>query len=116
VTSRSDNTPQILNRQEALERLGGDEEMLSEFLGLLLEQVDSMLPEMQQALANRDATSMERLGHSLKGAAASLGAEKLRNAAYELETLGRSGSLDKAAESIETIEEQAGFLRQFIEG
>ena len=114
MTPTSDTSLPIINRQEALERLGGDEEMLVEFLGMLLEQVETMLPEIQQAIAAQNASAVEQLGHSLKGAAASLGAERMRQVAYDLEMIGRSQDLAVAPDALASLREQAILLRKAL--
>jgi len=112
----SDSLPPIINRQDAVERLGGDEEMLTEFLGMLLEQAQTMLPEIAQAIEANDASGVEQAGHSLKGAAASLGAERMRHAAYAIEIIGRSGNLEQAGQALGYLQEQVTLLRQALEG
>ena len=109
-----DELPNV-NRQEALDRLGGDESMLDEFLEMLLEQADALLPEMHEAIDNNDLARVEHLGHNIKGAAASLGAERVRYAAYAVELSGRAGDLAAAGKALALLEDQAALLRREME-
>jgi HPt (histidine-containing phosphotransfer) domain-containing protein len=99
----------VLDRVGALERVGGDTALLEELLGMLLEQIAAGMPEMSCAMEQGDAPKLEHLAHGLKGAAASLGAERFRQCAFELEQIGRSRNLAPAAAALARLaaEEQA---------
>lgn len=99
----------VLDRAGAMERVGGDAALLDELYDMLLEQIAAGLAEMAQAVELGQARRLERTAHSLKGAAASLGAERFRQCAGELEQIGRSGDLAPAAEALVRLaaEEQA---------
>lgn len=81
------------NREFALEQAGEDEELLAELLSLLIESSDHDLAKIKEGYAQQDAAKMADAAHSIKGAAASLGIEKLRQLAYDMEKAGRSGDL-----------------------
>jgi len=106
----------ILDRAAVLERLGGDEDMLQTFLDLLLEQATAELPKLTEAVQQGDAKRVEHLAHSLKGAAASLSAERVRQAAYQLEIIGRSGDLSSAQDALAQLRHEVDQLRQFLGG
>lgn len=106
----------ILDRAAVLDRLGGDEEMLQTFLDLLLQQAAADLPKLTEAVQQGDAKRVEHLAHSLKGAAASLSAERIRQAAYQLETMGRSGDLTSAVDALAQLRTEVDQLRQFLKG
>jgi len=55
---------------------------------------------VEVALAQGDATSLEREAHSLKGTAATMGMGALRDAAYRVERIGASGSVEGAATAV----------------
>jgi len=104
----------ILDRAAALERLGGDETMFDEFLGLLLEEAKSDVAQIAGAIEQGDASSLERLAHSLKGGAANLGADRVRDVAYRLETIGRGGNLSDARFVLGHLEQELSLLRDFV--
>ena len=101
----------VLDRAAALERLDGDEDMLATFLGLLVEQTAADLPKIAQALERGSAREVERLAHSLKGAAASLSAERVRQAAYQLELIGRNGDLSAGRAVLARLSDEVEQLR-----
>lgn len=92
-----------LNRALALERVGGDEELLREIAGLFLEDYPSLVSKIQGALAASDAHELERAAHSLKGSVANFGSEAAYQAAFDLEQIGRSRKLDHAEEAYERL-------------
>jgi len=106
-----DESLPVLDRESALERLGGDEEMFEEFLGLLLDQCSNDVPRIAQAIQADDAAEVESLAHSLKGAAASLSAERVRAVSSYLEQAGRNGDLSEAPIGLQALNQTVQELR-----
>ena len=96
----------VWDRAAALDRLGGDEELLKELLGMLLEQISAGMAGIAQAIEHNDPPSLEHVAHSLKGAAASLAAERFRQRAWGLELMGRSGDLSGAQVAFGRLEDE----------
>ena len=88
-----------LNLAIALERVGGDEELLREIAGLFLEDYPSLMSKIGQAVATNDAYNLERAAHSLKGSIANFGSESAYQASLDLEQIGRSKDLAKMHEA-----------------
>ncbi len=85
----------VFDRAELMRHVGDDEELCLEMIAIFLEDVPELLAALQAALQNSDAVTAEREAHSLKGAAAAVGATRLRDLAFELEKNGKAGELDK---------------------
>jgi len=102
----------IWDRAAALKRLDGDEALLSELMDMLLNQIEEGIAHLAEAIARGDARGVEQTAHSLKGASASLGAERFRQCAFQLEQVGRSGDLSDAADALTKLREEAWLLRQ----
>jgi HPt (histidine-containing phosphotransfer) domain-containing protein len=96
------------NKVFAYEQSGEDQELLEELLGLLTESSISDLQKIRDGLAAGDGQAVADAAHSIKGAAASLGVEGLRAAAYDIERKGRGNQL--AAIDIAVISELVGAL------
>ncbi len=88
-----------LNRALALERVGGDEELLREIAVLFLEDCPSLMTKIDQAVNANDATNLERAAHSLKGSVANFGSDAAYQAAFDLEQIGRSKNMEQAREA-----------------
>ena len=84
----------------AMEQTAGDEELLEELLVLFKDSSQSDLELLRQAVVAKDANGVMRAAHSLKGAAASLGMEGIRQVAMEMESDARKGSVAIATEQL----------------
>ncbi len=78
---------------DALDRFDGDREFLDELLGDFQSQAIDILNAIRSAIDSRDAEALRYQAHTLKGAAANLGATALSAAAFELEKIGKAGSV-----------------------
>ncbi len=99
------------NKAFALEQTAGDEELLEELLTLFQDSSTSDLELLRQAVAAGDAAGIVRAAHSLKGAAASLGIEGVRQVAAEMETDARQNSITIAQEKLSIMADLLGQLK-----
>jgi signal transduction histidine kinase/ligand-binding sensor domain-containing protein/DNA-binding response OmpR family regulator len=81
------------DRQAALDRLDGDEELLRTVLGVFFADTPKQLQVLKQAVGNEDMEVVVRQSHSLKGACLSIGAQFLGDVAFEIECAGKDGRL-----------------------
>jgi HPt (histidine-containing phosphotransfer) domain-containing protein len=93
----------------------GDEALLADLAKLFCEESPKMMAAVQQAIAAKDAERLERAAHSLKGAVATLAAQKAFDAALRLERLGRAGDLSEAERAYEALESQIERLRSVLQ-
>ncbi len=93
------------DREEALNRVGGDPEVLREIAELLIETLPGHLSGMRAAIARGDAPALGRAAHSLKGAVATFGARSAVDAAVRLETLAQENDLGGAEESFRALQD-----------
>ncbi len=105
----------IMDRTLALSRVGGDEDLLREIAELFLDDYPTLLEGIRQAVADEDASGLERASHSLKGSVANFGAESVYRAALELERIGRSKDLSGVNEAFRILEESLGSLHPMLE-
>ncbi len=100
----------ILDRDEALERVGGDTGLLGELIELFLAEIVQLRRDIAAALQKGDAPKLARTAHTLKGAVSTFGAHAARDAAEHLERLGRAGDLAGAANAIAQMESELARL------
>jgi len=105
---------EIFNRQAFLQRLDGDEELLGELLHIFSEHAQKQLQEMRQALAAGDALRLQGQAHSLKGAAASISAEALKEAAWQVELAGQNRPLEQAVLLLEALSQEFARLQEVL--
>ena len=89
----------------AFERqIGGDSSLGDEIIGMFLEDCPVRVGEIRAAISNGDAPALVSSAHSLKGAAAYLAAQSLRERAADLERAGREQKLDAAPALLAALE------------
>jgi two-component system, sensor histidine kinase and response regulator len=89
---------------KALERLGGDEQLLREVVAIFLEDLPKHVASLRQAVAQGDAEVLAKTAHSLKGELGYLGISELSQKAHELEEMGRKRDLEDSAEAFAAFE------------
>jgi len=105
----------MLDRKSALDRVGGDEELLREIARLFLGEYPKDLAEIHRAIEVGNAQDLERAAHSLKGAVANFSADQTRDAAFRLEQIGKSGNLGEARAARQVLEQSLSDLKPFLE-
>jgi signal transduction histidine kinase/CheY-like chemotaxis protein len=86
-----------------LARMGGDRQLLAEVARLFVEDAPRHLEAIAQAIANRDAESLRRAAHALKGAAANFDAQSVVDLARELERIGDRDELLNAPALLDAL-------------
>jgi PAS domain S-box-containing protein len=91
-----DASPPVLDKEAALDRLGGDTALLDELLARLVEEHGGHPASIRAALAQGDAGHARALAHTLRGVAGNLGAVGVASAAEALERVLVSGEKAEA--------------------
>lgn len=102
------------DRQTALDRTFGEAELLAELMDLLLESARENRQTIVEALEQGQAEPVMRAGHSLKGAAANMAAEGLRETAFQIEQAGRENDLDTARRVLPQLDDLIGQLADLL--
>ena len=98
------------NKVEALDRIGGDEELLREVCEIFLEESPKLLKKLQQAVAAGDPDGVVRAAHSLKGESSYLSASGTSRAARQLEEMGHNKDLSHARDTLAVLEREVAGL------
>ena len=94
---------------------GGDKDFEREIIDLFLKDTSLHLIRLEAAIKEVDSSRIEALAHSIKGAAANMGAEKFRKLAQELELKGNACSLHDATEDFAHLISAFGEVKRFFE-
>lgn len=86
----------VFDRDQMLERLGCDEELLVEILDLFVQDAPTQFANLTSAIEARETELVTRHAHTLKGQAANIAAARMKGVSYEMETAAREGDLDRA--------------------
>ncbi|MBF0120914.1 MAG: response regulator [Desulfobacterales bacterium] len=96
----------IFDREEFMSCIGGDEELLEQFLKRLTQHISEAIENIKTAIKINNIDAVILNAHSLKGMAANAFAFKLKNAAYEIEKAGREKRTDKINELMTILEQE----------
>ena len=96
----------LLDLDKLRERFDNDEELLAEIFAVFASEAPGRRSGMEAALAGGDLPNLAGMAHSLKGVAATMFAEPLRQAAYALELAARSGDAQAAAAALPAVLER----------
>lgn len=87
----------------AVERVGGDIELLRELADLFLQTYPDTIASLQQAVRAKDAHLVQTSAHRLKGGLGNFFSQEVYDAALSIEQMGRAKSLDGVAELLEEL-------------
>jgi HPt (histidine-containing phosphotransfer) domain-containing protein len=107
-------TSTVLDRQNAIYRLGGNAEMYDKFLAMFLSELDAHEDRIIAAAERDDAHVLTIEAHGLRGASATIGADRICDAARALESLALSGDPDERTVRLERLRIEIADLKQFV--
>jgi HPt (histidine-containing phosphotransfer) domain-containing protein len=109
------NGPLVFNRKVFLQRMMGDEDFAREVAVHFLEDMPELMSTMRENVARVDIESIWQQAHKIKGSAANVGGELLRDAALEVEQASKAGNLDGALRWIPELEMQSTRLNEALQ-
>ncbi len=98
-----------------LAHVDGDRELVQELIQVFLDDCPRMIQDVRDAVVQTDADKLRSAAHTLKGAACNFGAEPVVESAQKLENLGKDRTLDRAAESLDSLERSLAQLVSALE-
>src|SRR5215468_1896920 len=98
--------PPLIDQDALLERVAGDPDFLATMVDIFVADAPTRLDAIRAGVQQSDPHVVERAAHSLKGALATMAADTAAAEAFRLEQLGRSGTLDGAADILSSLERQ----------
>ena len=93
----------VLHHKEVLERLEGDQELYEQILEIFVEDFPQQLRQLTDGIRDKDRDVLQRVSHSLKSAAANIGAVELSQMLQRWESAARADSLDIFAQEEELL-------------
>jgi len=103
-----------LDHNRLTEIAGGDADFAQELINLFIEDAAQHIAALAEAIAEADAETVRKVGHTLKGSSSNIGAEPLRCAAFEVEMQGKAGDLVQATASLAVIQREFERLREAL--
>ncbi len=105
----------VIDVDEALARVDGDQDLLAEVAGMFRRDWPGMLETIRDAIAQSDAATVEREAHKLKGALGAFCARPASEVAQQLETIGHRGDLAEALAACNLLEGELTRLEPELE-
>jgi HPt (histidine-containing phosphotransfer) domain-containing protein len=106
AAAHSTDRANVLDLDDALAQVEGDNELLSEVIQLFMEQYPELLEEIQQSLSRADLQSVSRAAHTLGSSAGQIGAQKTLLVARKLEQLSRDGEASEVPDALEELKKE----------
>jgi HPt (histidine-containing phosphotransfer) domain-containing protein len=100
------------NKAFAMEQAADDAELLDELIMIFKESSQSDFANLSQGISKGDAAMGRSSAHSIKGAAASLGFECIRELTESMEADCREGSLKVATDRLAELKELLDLLQE----
>lgn len=94
---------------------GDDDDLLEEIILLFLADNPLREADLRAALAKGDVSLFERTAHTIKGSCVLFGADGARDAAQDLEIMGRAGNLASGGPAIDRLAAETRRLSSDLE-
>jgi HPt (histidine-containing phosphotransfer) domain-containing protein len=91
-------------RLAMLQAAGGGEGLVAELVDLFVDDVPARLESIREAMAAGDPEALLQTAHSLKGSAATLGADRMAEICRQMEVSGRAGEMPQGEGLFESLE------------
>lgn len=105
----------VFDKKQLLTMAADDEELAAQVAGVFLDDIPKQLAALDEAFANADQPTAERVAHTIKGASATIGGERLRAASEVGERLAREGKMAEAQTNAAEIKARYDELRIALE-
>lgn len=115
MTEKSDSPkPSPIDMETALERTGGDEEFLFDLIEIFMEDFEPKVAELKSAIKDQNFTSIQEIGHYLKGSSANLSLMQIREVSYQIEIAGKEQNLEQAKENLELLGKEYAYFKEYF--
>ena len=112
--SASPDVP-VFDKPSFLARLSGDEDLARMIAGVFQSDMPGQIEQLAALIAAGDSPAAGRQAHKIKGAAADVGGEAMRAAAFEMEKAGQAGKLDDLRTLQPELEARYALLREAMD-
>jgi PAS domain S-box-containing protein len=105
----------IFDRADLLARMMDDEALANRVLTSFLQSTPQQIESLRTSLDSGHAVAARRTAHAIKGAAANIGGERLRRAAFEIEQAAHAGDLNAARGHLAALQSQFEQLQEALQ-
>lgn len=108
-------THEILNRDELMSRIGGDEELIQILAGAFRDDAPRHLAAFTTALSSNDCAAVKKVAHTIKGCAGNLSGSRLCSLARSIEKAAIDGNLIEAKQALPELDQEIHALMDHID-
>ena len=114
--SSATNPPSVdvFDLSATMKRLGGDEDLLREFIEVFNEDAPLLLEELRAGVSGNDSHAVQNSAHSLRGLASNFSAETVVDLASRLEKAGKNDELTGTIEITDQLEQAVQLLQEAL--
>lgn len=105
----------ILDLRYLIEVSSGDKKFIADILQDYLRETEMYVAELEAAFASRSLATLLRAAHTIKGASANVGANRVREIASRLESQAQKGSVEGATILIKLLRSEVLRVKDLIE-
>ncbi len=105
----------VFDREDLLDRLEGDAQLLQEISSLFLANSSSQLEDIRAALEEGDLPRLVQTTHAFKGTVSNFAAPRAYAAAKRLEAVARGSNLAQGADAFHALKQEVVRLRAVLE-
>jgi PAS domain S-box-containing protein len=103
ATAPDAGTPAVFDHAAALSLTGGDPVLLKEVVALFRSDYPAALKRIEHAINQHDGEALRSAAHAIKGSIATVGSPAGRQAAADLESMGRDNHFDRAPQAYDHL-------------
>lgn len=104
----------IIEIKDVLRRLQDDKQLLIELVTIFLDGAPEGFEKVQQLIDQGDFSALSDAAHSLKGAAANIGAQKLAKSFLKIEEAAKQKEIRGAHEAFENASNELNELKEYF--
>jgi HPt (histidine-containing phosphotransfer) domain-containing protein len=105
----------VFDRAGVMQRLEGDRELAKVVMEVFLDDLPRQLECLRDLVASGDAQGTGRQAHSIKGAAANVGGERMRRVAMEMERAADAGNLTGVKTRMDKLQAEFRLLKDALQ-
>ena len=94
--SFSESHKEEFDSDELLDRIEGDKNLFKEVIRIFVEDTPGLIVTLGEGISEKNADTVEKAAHAIKGSSAMISAKRLEGLADQLELMGRGNELNNA--------------------
>jgi len=100
------------DRTAMIERVMGDDDLAKLIVQTFLSDAPNQIKSLNESMEKENIEEVRRQAHTIKGMAANMSAEALREVAFEIEMAAKDGNLATVRESMKKMKQEFERLRK----